>query len=59
MSDYIRVKKNMKEKRVEIILFKEVAVNFHRRLDPGLEVLAGPGHGVHVEAAHHLLNLVD
>ncbi len=37
----------------------EIAVSLHHGLEPGLEALAGPQHGVSVKAAHHLLDLVE
>ncbi len=42
-----------------MILFDKVAISLHHGLDPGLEKLAGPRHVDLVEAAHHLLNLLD
>ncbi len=40
-------------------LFTEIAASCHHLLYPGPEPLAGPGLGVPLEAAHHLLHLVD
>ncbi len=42
-----------------MILFIEIAASCHHLLHPGPEPLAGPGHGVPLEAAHHLLHLLD
>jgi hypothetical protein len=43
----------------ERFLFNEVAVNIHNSFDPGPILPVGPRHGVSVEAAHHLLDLLD
>ncbi len=40
-------------------LFTEIAGSCHHLLFPGPEPLSGPGHGVPLEVAHHLLHLVD
>jgi hypothetical protein len=40
-------------------LFIEIPVSCDHLLSPGPEPLAGPGHGVPLEDAHHLLHLVD
>jgi hypothetical protein len=42
-----------------ITLIYETAASCHHGLYPGHEQLAGHGHGVLLEAAHHLLNLAD
>jgi hypothetical protein len=39
--------------------FNEIVVSCHHCLYPGPEPLAGPSHGVLLEAAHLLLNHVD
>ncbi len=42
-----------------MILLKKVTISLHQGLDPGPEALAGPLHGVPVEAVHYLLNRLD
>ncbi len=42
-----------------ITLFNEIVASCHHCLHPGHEQLAGHGHGVLLEAAHQLLDLVD
>jgi hypothetical protein len=37
----------------------EIAVSLHHCLEPGLEALAGLQHSVSVNAAYHLLDLVE
>ncbi len=55
----LKLKKYERLTSLEEFLCNEVALNLHQGLNPGLEPHAGPSHGVPVEAAHHLLVLLD
>jgi hypothetical protein len=52
-------KQKLKTDILGMTLFIEIAVSCHHLLYPGPEQLAGPGQGVPLKDAHHLLHLVD
>jgi hypothetical protein len=48
----------MKDMFVDYKFFQVIAASLHYDLNPGSEPPAVPGHGVPVEDAHHLLDLL-